>query len=70
MRTFTKMRKMFLNYQEIKQKIEEMEKKYDQQFKINSYLFDEVYEEIKKINKLLSPPEGPKGKIGFQKKEI
>ena len=54
------MREMFLNYQEVKQKIEAMEKKYDQQFKINSYLFDEVYEENKKINKLLSPPEGPK----------
>ena len=68
MRTFTKMREMFLNYQEIKQKIEAMERKYDQQFKINSYLFDEVYEEIKKINKLLTPPDEPKGKIGFQKK--
>lgn len=67
MRTFTKMREMFLNYQEIKQKIQDMERKYDHQFKINSYLFDEVFEEIKKINKLLTPPDEPQGKIGFQK---
>ena len=60
-RTFSKMREMFLNYQKIKQNIDAMERKYDQQFKINSYLFDEVYEEIKKINKLLIPPDDPKG---------
>jgi len=66
-KAFVKMREMFLNYQEIKQKIEAMERKYDQQFEINSYLFDEVYEEIKKINKLLTPPDEPQGKIGFQK---
>ncbi len=35
MRTFTKMREMLINYQEIKQKIEDVEKKYDHQFKIN-----------------------------------
>jgi hypothetical protein len=68
MRAFTKMREMFVNYQEIKQKIEDMERKYDHQFKINSYLFEEIFEEIKAINKLLEPPleDKPKGKIGFQ----
>lgn len=33
MRTFTKMREMLMNYQELKDKIENMEQKYDTQFK-------------------------------------
>ncbi len=66
MRTFTKMREMLINYQEIKQKIDDMERKYDHQFKVNGYLFEEVFEEIKAINKLLEPPEKPEKKIGFQ----
>jgi hypothetical protein len=66
MRTFTKMREMLINYQEIKQKIDDMERKYDHQFKVNSYLLEEVFEEIKAINKLLEPPEKPEKKIGFQ----
>jgi len=44
-----------------------MERKYNHQFKINSYLFDEVFEEIKKINKLLTPLDELQEKIGFQK---
>jgi hypothetical protein len=64
--TFIKMREMLVNYQEIKQKIEDMERKYDHQFKINSYLFDEIFEEMKAINRLLEPPEKPEKKIGFQ----
>jgi len=66
MRTFTKMREMFLNYQEIKEKIEDMERKYDHQFKINSYLFEEIFQDIKTINKLLEPPTEPKRKMGFK----
>jgi len=66
MRTFTKMREMLINYHEIKQKVEDMERKYDHQFKVNSYLFEEVFEEIKAINKLLEPPEKTEKKIGFQ----
>lgn len=66
MRTFNKIREMLINYQEIKQKIEDMERKYDHQFKINNYLFEEVFKEIKAINKLLEPPENPEKKIGFQ----
>jgi phage regulator Rha-like protein len=65
-RIFVKMREMLINYQEIKQKIEDIEKKYDHQSKINSYLFEEVFEEVKKINRLLEPPEKPEKKIGFQ----
>ena len=55
MRAFTKLREMLSSNAELRKKIEEMEKKYDQQFKV-------VFDAIKK---LLEPPEGPKKKIGF-----
>jgi len=48
---------MLSTHKDLKQKIEEMEKKYDYQFKI-------VFDAIKQ---LLEPPVKPKGKIGFQK---
>jgi ORF6N domain-containing protein len=57
MRTFSKIREMLHNHKELKQKIEEMEKKYDQQFMV-------VFEAIKK---LVEPPVVPKKKMGFVK---
>lgn len=33
--------------------------------KINSYLFDEIFEKIKILNKLLEPPKKAKRKMGF-----
>lgn len=39
MRTFTKLREMLATHKELKQKIEEMEKEYDAQFKI---VFDAI----------------------------
>ena len=54
-RTFTKIRKMLLSHKDLKQKIEAMEKKYDNQFKI---VFDA-------IRQLLTPPEKPRRRIGF-----
>lgn len=56
MRAFTKLREMLLTHKDLKRKIEEMEKKYDTQFKI---IFDA-------IKKLLSPPQKPKKSIGFK----
>lgn len=56
MRTFTKMREMLMNYEEIKQKIEDMEEKYNYQFKV-------VFEAIRQS---LEPPKKPEKKIGFQ----
>jgi len=56
MRTFTKLREMLLAHKDLKRKIEDMEKKYDYQFKI-------VFDAIKQ---LLEPPTEPKGKIGFR----
>jgi len=58
MRTFTKIREMLATHKELKQKIEEMEKKYDYQFKV-------VFDVIKQ---LISPQETKKGKIGFRRK--
>ncbi len=56
MRTFTKLREMFISHKDLKQKIKEMEKKYDAQFKI-------VFNAIKE---LMSPPEKQVRKIGFK----
>lgn len=55
MRTFTKLRELLSTHAELKRKIEEMEKKYDQQFQV-------VFEAIKR---LLEPPQKTHRKIGF-----
>jgi hypothetical protein len=57
MRAFIKLKEMLATHKDLKLKIEEMEKKYDYQFKI-------VFDAIKQ---LLEPPIKHKGKIGFQK---
>jgi hypothetical protein len=55
MRTFAKLRRILLSHADLKRKIEEIEKKYDHQFKV---VFDI-------IGKLLESPKEPKKKIGF-----
>ena len=55
MRTFTKLREMLMNHRDLKKKIEEMEMKYDGQFKI---VFDALRE-------MLHVKEKPEYKIGF-----
>jgi len=55
MRTFTKLREMLATNKELREKIEKLERKYDQQFRI-------VFDAIKK---LLSTEEKPKRDIGF-----
>ena len=56
MRTFVKLRELMLVHKDLRQKIEELENKYDYQFKV-------VFDTIKK---LLDPPsEKPKNPIGF-----
>ena len=54
-RTFTKLREILLTHEDIKKKIELMEKKYDQQFKV-------VFEAIRH---LLEPSSKPQKHIGF-----
>ena len=55
-RAFVKLREMLISHKDLKHKIEEMEKKYDSQFKI-------VFNAIKE---LMAPPEKPERKIGFK----
>jgi hypothetical protein len=55
-RAFARLREMLSNHEDLKQKIEEMEAKYDQQFKV---VFDTLHE-------LFEPPPQPKKKIGFK----
>jgi len=55
MRAFTKLRTMLLTHEDLKRKIEDMEDKYDEQFRI-------VFQAIKQ---LLQEDDKPKRKIGF-----
>jgi len=59
MRAFSKLREMLSTHEDLKKKIEAMEKKYDQQFQI-------VFEAIKQ---LLETEAKPRKKIGFTVKE-
>ena len=55
MRIFVRMRQLLGTHEELKRKIEEMEAKYDEQFRL-------VFEAIRQ---LLADDEKPKKKIGF-----
>jgi hypothetical protein len=57
MRTFTRLRKIIDSHEDLKSKIEAMEKKYDEQFRI-------VFEAI---TQLLEVHQKPKKKIGYLK---
>jgi hypothetical protein len=62
MRTFARLREVISNHEELKQKLSQMERKYDAQFKV---VFDAIWE-------LMAPPQppaGPRKKIGFGLKE-
>ncbi len=59
MRAFVQLRKMISSHKDLLRKVEEMEKKYDEQFKV---VFDA-------IRALMKPPEKPRKKIGFDIKE-
>jgi phage regulator Rha-like protein len=54
-KAFVKLRKMLSSHMELRHKLEEMEKKYDRQFRV-------VFSAIKQ---LMQPPEKPKRRIGF-----
>jgi hypothetical protein len=59
MRAFVKLRQLLSTHKDLAAKLEELEKKYDTQFRI---VFDA-------IRKLMAPPEQPKKEIGFRVKE-
>ena len=57
MRAFTKLRELLSTHTELKRKLEELEQKYDSQFRV-------VFDAIKELMEPPAPP--PKGRIGFQ----
>ena len=59
MRAFNKLRKMLATHEDLKRKVESMERKYDRQFKV---VFDA-------ITQLIDIESKPKRKIGFEVKE-
>jgi len=59
MRTFTKLRQILSTHEELRKKIDEMEDKYDHQFRV-------VFDAIKQ---LISEDLKPKRDIGFERKE-
>lgn len=59
MRAFVRLRKILASHAELARKLEELEKKYDSQFRV-------VFEAIRQ---LMAPGEGQEKKIGFQLKE-
>ena len=58
MRTFTKIRELLATHKDLQRKIEDMESKYDQQFKT-------VFEAIRQLLEPPPAPEKSKGRIGF-----
>ncbi len=56
MRTFIKMREILVSHKDLQRKIEAMEKRYDDKFKI-------VFQAIRKM---MTPEDAPKRKIGFR----
>ena len=59
MRAFVRLRQMLADHKDLARKLSALEKKYDEQFKI-------VFEAIAE---LMTPPDKPQRKIGFQVKE-
>lgn len=57
MRTFAKLREIMSHHKDLARRLDDLEKKYDSQFKI---VFDA-------IRHLMTPPERPKKKIGFKR---
>jgi hypothetical protein len=59
MRAFVKLREMIASHKDLAKRLDDLEKKYDAQFKV---VFDA-------IRQLMIPPETKKGKIGFRRDE-
>jgi len=55
-RTFTRLRELLATNESLRRKVEEMEQKYDEQFKV-------IFEVMKR---LLTAEEKPKGELGFR----
>jgi phage regulator Rha-like protein len=64
-KTFNKLREMISNHEELRIKIEELEKEYDARFDRVDVHVQSVFQAFKEIKKLLKPPKSKKTKIGF-----
>jgi hypothetical protein len=60
MRTFAKLREIMTQHKDLAQRLDELEKKYDAQFKV-------VFDAIRQL--MAQPPEPKKRKIGFVVRE-
>ena len=60
MRAFVKLRELLATHKDLARKLDELEKKYDEQFAV-------VFEAIRR---LMAPPETPKRRIGFRVEEV
>ncbi len=58
MRAFVKLRELMTTHKDLARKIEQLEKKYDAQFKV-------VFDAIRQL--MVPPPAPPKGRMGFYK---
>jgi hypothetical protein len=56
MRTFVRLRRLLASHAELQRRLDDLEKRYDKQFKV---VFDAIRE-------LMEPPEKPSKRIGFQ----
>jgi phage regulator Rha-like protein len=62
-KTFTRLRELIASNKELRDKIEEMERRYEKRFGVQDLQMKEIFEAIQK---LLTPPEEPKkNRIGF-----
>lgn len=59
-RAFVRLRQLLATHADLARKLDELEKRYDHQFKV-------VFEAIRQL--MLPPPEKPKGKIGFAREK-
>jgi len=59
MRSFVKLREMLQTHKDLARKLEELERKYDSQFRI-------VFDAVRQL--MSPPPEGERQKIGFKKR--
>lgn len=66
MRAFVKIRHMIIGYDELKQKLSELEKKINKQFSVYNFLFDEAFGSINSLKKLPVSSDNSDGKIGFR----
>lgn len=62
MRAFTKLREYLATHENLKKKIEAVERKFEGKFKKHNHQFQAVFEAMRQ---LVIPPRKPKRKIGF-----